>query len=213
MIPALSTCKRTGFTLIEALVATALVTVAIAGPFSSSVRSYLAAVDSKNRLMASYLAQEGIEYVRMLRDNTYLADYQNNVADLSSTAFYDDFTNGVSGVDTSIYGCEGNPYNAISNPGGSPGGDGTVACALDPSFAIGIGSGKALQVCPSVNSCPTLYLSGGQYTLTASGAPLFTRSLRFYSFGPEVEVVSTVSWTYHGVTNSIVLTDYLSPWQ
>jgi len=42
---------------------------------------------TRDELTASYLAQEGIEYVQLLRDNAYLAAYQSNPATASSVAW------------------------------------------------------------------------------------------------------------------------------
>jgi prepilin-type N-terminal cleavage/methylation domain-containing protein len=209
-----------GFTLVETMVAVAIISVALGGPFMAATKSYTYTMDSKNRLIASYLAQEGIEYVRLLRDNIYLDDLRNNrleldpegnTLSLSITAF-DDFVNGASGAAASIFGCLANSSYGPTDPGG---GDGSVACAVDPTLSIGIGSGQALQVC-SDTSCGNkpLYLSNGQYTLTNSGTlSIFKRSVRFYDFGDNVEVVSTVTWVVRGVTRKVELVSYLSPWQ
>ena len=194
-----------GFTLLEVLIAVALIMLAISGPFFAAAVAQIATLDSKNRFTASYLAQEGIEYARMLRDDAYLGAYGADVGDLSATAFYDHFLGGASSV--SVYGCLGNPS------GGLPGGDGSVACALDPALPVGVGAGKALQTCPSPSSCPSLYLSGGEYTLTSGTPTIYARSLRFYDFGAGVEIVSSVSWVSRGVTRSVSLTSYLFPWQ
>ena len=63
-----------GFTLIEALIAIAIVALAVGGPLYSANRALVAAQNSRNQLTASYLAQEGIEYVRKVRDNDFLSD-------------------------------------------------------------------------------------------------------------------------------------------
>ena|SRR3989344_4852167 len=65
-----------GFTLIEALVAVTILTLSIAGPLMVANRAIVAAQMSRQQLTASYLAQEGIEYVRAMRDDAYLAAYQ-----------------------------------------------------------------------------------------------------------------------------------------
>ena len=67
----------TGFTLVETLIAIAIMMIAIAGPMYTASRAILAAEISRDQLIASYLAQEGIEYVRMMRDNAFLAVYPN----------------------------------------------------------------------------------------------------------------------------------------
>jgi prepilin-type N-terminal cleavage/methylation domain-containing protein len=205
--------KCAGFTLLETLVAITLIVVAMSGPFLSAERAFIAALDAKNRMIASYLAQEGVEYVRMLRDTTYLEAVEDGVSNLTNTAFYDRFIDGQGGVATSIRGCLGN-----HDPQNLPGGDGSAACALDPQLSKGVGgvgSEFALQVCQSPTSCPALYLQeNGQYSLSGTGSPSpYTRSIRFYNFGAEVQITVTVAWEYRGTPRSVEIVSYLSPWQ
>lgn len=75
MIPPFYTSKRAGFTLIETMVAITIITLAIAGPLVIANSAIVAARISRDQLTASYLAQEGIEYVRAMRDDNYLAVY------------------------------------------------------------------------------------------------------------------------------------------
>ena len=65
---------RAGFTLIETVVALAVITGALVGPFLLSSRSIFNARYAKSRLIAANLAQEGIELIRSYRDNNVLAD-------------------------------------------------------------------------------------------------------------------------------------------
>ncbi|MFM2330555.1 MAG: hypothetical protein RLZZ26_62 [Candidatus Parcubacteria bacterium] len=69
-----------GFTLIETMVAVTILTLAIVGPMVTANRSIVAAETARDQLSASYLAQEGIEYVRAVRDNQFLADYPANTS-------------------------------------------------------------------------------------------------------------------------------------
>jgi len=64
--------KNRGFTLIETLVAISLLTVGVVGSFSLMQRVTSFASISSSQLVASYLAQEGIETVRNIRDTNYL---------------------------------------------------------------------------------------------------------------------------------------------
>jgi len=64
-----------GFTLLEALIAVTIITLAVAGPLFSASRAIIAVEISRDKLTASYLAQEGIEYVRAMRDSEYLKLY------------------------------------------------------------------------------------------------------------------------------------------
>ena len=63
---------KIGFTLIETLVAISILTVAIAGPLVMSIKNIGAASTSQDQLVAFYLGQEVIEYVRNVRDSNLI---------------------------------------------------------------------------------------------------------------------------------------------
>lgn len=62
-----------GFTLIETVVALALLAAALAGPVTLATRSIFHTRFSKNKLIAAHLAAEGIELVRQKRDSNIMA--------------------------------------------------------------------------------------------------------------------------------------------
>lgn len=181
-----------GFTLIETMVAVTILTLAIAGPLVTANRAILAARISRDQLTASYLAQEGIEYVRAMRDKEYLLAYQAGGASVSDTA-WSNFLN------TSINQCR------------------SSVCTLDPSRSMGSGVGLALAPCSG--SCAPLYLtqlSDGTYGYTQQGgtATPFTRTIQAIDVsGSDERVVSNVSWSYHGTPYTVTVSDHLTPWQ
>lgn len=61
-----------GFTVVETLVAILVLSITIAGPLSIAFSGLRGAQLSKDEVTASYLAQEGVEYVRALRDQDYI---------------------------------------------------------------------------------------------------------------------------------------------
>jgi type II secretory pathway pseudopilin PulG len=66
-----------GFTLLEALVAVSILMVAVAAPITIAQKGLSSAVYTKNQMIASYLAQDAIEYIKNIRDNTTMADPAN----------------------------------------------------------------------------------------------------------------------------------------
>lgn len=72
---------KTGFTLIETLVAISILTAAIAGPLVMSIKNIGTANTSQDQLVAFYLGQEVIEYVRNVRDTNLIGK------DLDDTGF------------------------------------------------------------------------------------------------------------------------------
>jgi prepilin-type N-terminal cleavage/methylation domain-containing protein len=62
-----------GFTLVETLVAIFILVMSITGPLFIAQQSFTSAATARERTTASFLAQEGIEYVRSVRDHNYLA--------------------------------------------------------------------------------------------------------------------------------------------
>ena len=60
------------FTLIETLVAILILTVSVVAPLSLASQSLFASYYAKDQVIASYLAQEGIEIVRQKRDHNLI---------------------------------------------------------------------------------------------------------------------------------------------
>jgi prepilin-type N-terminal cleavage/methylation domain-containing protein len=205
-----------GFTLIETMVAIAILLLAVAGPLVVASRAMIAAEIAQDQLTASNLAQEGIEYVRMMRDDEYLAAYQAGGTNVSITA-WNNFLNN---------------YDPSSNPASVEGCRNT-ACTLDLSATGGMGTGSGYSLMPcdirKAGSCAPLYLAPtGVYNESQTGTPTpFTRTIEVIDtlapgitpgnpYGnpyPDKRVVSTVSWLFQGVSYSVTVTDQLTPWQ
>ncbi|NMB92488.1 MAG: hypothetical protein GYA31_02605, partial [Parcubacteria group bacterium] len=67
-----STKFKSGFTLVEALVALSILIVGIISGFILVTRALYDVAIIQDRLTASFLAQEGLEIVRQIRDTNYL---------------------------------------------------------------------------------------------------------------------------------------------
>ena len=64
----------TGFTLLETIISVAILAAMVVGSLTLISKSMQSAFISQNRLIASYLAQEGIELVRNVRDSNWEDD-------------------------------------------------------------------------------------------------------------------------------------------
>lgn len=183
--------SRTGFTLIETMIAITILTLSISGPLLGASRALVLAEISRDQLTASYLAQEGIEYVRAMRDDAYLRSYQAGGTDISGAA-WTDFMSGASAW--SITQCI------------------TRDCTLDPTRAMGYGNTLALN---AYSGDAPLYVSSGIYTQQQVGTRTeFTRTVRVAVVGAdEVSVTSVVSWSFHNITYTTSVIDHLTPWQ
>ena len=193
-----------GFTLIETMVAITILTFAMAGPMFTAGRSIVAAQTARDQLAATYLAQEGIERVRAMRDNAYLSAYHAGGTDTSSAAWRAFFSEeGPSSISRCI----------------AP-----DICTLDSA-----GSGLLRRCETADNSCAPLYLTGctnssgalsctppniyTQQDVSGSIRSPFTRTIQGIVISAnEVKVVSTVSWDFHGTPYSVTVSDHLTAW-
>jgi prepilin-type N-terminal cleavage/methylation domain-containing protein len=66
-----------GFTLVETLVAISILLISIIGPMYSVFQAVQSTYIARDQLIATALAQEGIEYVQHHRDSNYLYNLQN----------------------------------------------------------------------------------------------------------------------------------------
>jgi type II secretory pathway pseudopilin PulG len=99
--------NENAFTLMEAIVAIFVITTGLVGVLSLVSQTIAASTFSKDKLIAAYLAQEGIEIVRNIRDTNWLQslDWDNGLAFGIYEADYDS---------QSLSGFSGNPLNLES---------------------------------------------------------------------------------------------------
>jgi len=63
---------KNGFTLLEVILAIFVLTIAVSGAFALISQTFIAASLAQSKLIASYLAQEGIEMTKNIRDANWL---------------------------------------------------------------------------------------------------------------------------------------------
>lgn len=189
------------------MIAITILTLAVAGPLYTASRALVAAGIARDQMIASFLAQEGVEYIRAMRDTEYLTAYRNGGTDVSIAAW----TSFLSGTNPgSITSCYGD----------------TAVCTLDPAALGGMGTGPsyALQPC-SGGACSPLYRTSGIYTqqgaITGAEETPFTRTVQVKNVVDgngqvvpnDMQIISTVSWKFHEVPYAVTITDHLTPWQ
>ena len=120
--------KSRGFTLVETLIAVSIFTVSILGLLSVLTQGSINSKYAKQKLVASYLAQEGIEYVRNMRDTYVLYDENfvqfrnklNSCTDINNACGFDlTFPHDIKGCnqinDCKLYINNGGGYDTLSS--------------------------------------------------------------------------------------------------
>lgn len=88
-------CKeKKGFTLVETLVAITILLIAIVGPMTAASRGLHNVFTARDQITATYLAQESIEQVYMLRDENALEEVGNGGSASATWQWYSDLPNG-----------------------------------------------------------------------------------------------------------------------
>jgi len=119
--------KNKAFTLVETLVAISIFSISILGLLSVLTTGVVNTTYDKNKVVASYLAQEGIEYMRNMRDTYVLYDttspsngwtlFRNKLTSCTSSVASCGFNNVAPGPSTTISPCSGNTCELYLNQG------------------------------------------------------------------------------------------------
>src|SRR3989344_2187774 len=162
-----------GFTLVETLVAISIFTVSILALLSILTQGISNVNYAKKKIIASYLAQEGIEYIRNMRDTFALFD------SIDSQHGWDLFNAKLAGASCQASnGCYFGDLNA-----------GDFANSNQPMAGI------AVTICGA--SCPPLLYdeTTGKYGYVAGLNSGFIRQIRTQTNNTnETKIFSTVSW-------------------
>jgi len=182
-----------GFTLIETLVAISIFSVSILG-MMGVLSNNLADINyAKRKVVATYLAQEGIEYFRNMRDTFVL------YSDASSNGWNDflvktapcEKTQGSSGC----YFRDEMDYTD------------NVAPITGPLMGI--------VLCPNGVCEPLKYNATlGSYGYSSTNESGFTRKINTVQINDhEIQLISTVTWSYAGRDSFVTFSENLFNWQ
>lgn len=183
-----------GFTLLETLVAVMILATAVAGPLSIASRSLNTSLIAKDQITAFFLAQEGVEYVRFVRDSNRLlgADWITG--------------SGGTSAGISIAPCV---YDINTNP---------IGCYVDSTTNSPSGQGDVPTSC-GATSCPVMYYNStsGLYTYNTSATTktIFTRQIVLTTISSnEYKLTVSVSWSDLGnVVRRVTIYENIYKWQ
>ena len=174
---------RRGFTLIETLVAISVLAIALVGPFTAIQNALMSSYTARDQLIASALAQEGLEYIRSIRDNNYLNDQRPWMDGIDSLGCYG------GGAGPSSF-CVIDPTE-----GDIHGGEGLTVC-------------PQLSQCPVLKLS-----DGNLYNQSSGDDTRFKRVVQITEISDtEVQVVVEVHWTTSRRDYTITVSDVLRDW-
>jgi Tfp pilus assembly protein PilV len=196
------------FTLLETLVAISILLVAIVGPLTIASRGLNAALVSSDQIVATYLTEDAIEYVRFARDSNILSCTSGNSCANTWLTY-----GGSNGVDLT---------QCIVNSG-----NGKDKCYFDSSLNTSAPEQCKNGKCPPIDydttsdfynyvSVPNGYsvISNNHITPNTNAPTKFTRSVSITVINNTEAVVSaTTTWTEGVVTHTVALHDDLFEWQ
>jgi prepilin-type N-terminal cleavage/methylation domain-containing protein len=178
--------RKNGFTLIETLVAITILMISIVGPLTIASKGLTAAVGSRDQVIASYLAQDAMEYLKNVRDTDLLAN---------SASGWSTFLNTYLGT----VGCTAGACGVETAP--------TASQAHNQGTLIG---------CNVISNCNLYIDSqNSYYTYNSSGGNILTQFNRTFTVTQESSgglpdaalVTVTVTWKNGTISNQVVLND------
>ncbi len=176
--------KNKGFTLVETLVAIAILSLAITGPMVIAQKGVSSSIYARDEVTAFYLAQEAVEYVRNVRDTNRIAGYGSD--------WLSQFT-AANCVDTGSQRCQINAIENFDVPSKEP--EAISECSTLPKSG-------GVDVCSPIefDSSPSRNLYGYPEPDTSADAwapTVFTRTvdIKKEPNNPNEAVITvTISW-------------------
>lgn len=179
-----------GFILVEVIVSISILMLAVPAALTVASKSVTLSSYSKDQVIATYLAEEGLEIIRNKRDQNML-----QIAAGGSVSWNDGFWPGTSN------NCKMGLRCIVDLGWGST--DAMIAtCVGTCSFVL------------SMNTVSGAYAhqSGGTWVPTKFSRYVQTKDVPGGGNPNEIRVTSVVTYNSHGVNKNITLTENLTPW-
>jgi prepilin-type N-terminal cleavage/methylation domain-containing protein len=193
-----------GFSLVETIVAIAVMSIAIVGPITAAQRSLTAAKYSRDQMTAYFLAEEALEYVHYIRDVNAINNPNKIGCWLSNGLNQYDRNGKLFGVDPTAKSTSDNGVSTCNNGSNDKN-------IIDCNNAD-----------TNVNKCK-LYFSGGptgtgiySHDSNKGNATVFRRWVQISAGSNDNErmITAKVQWTTgFSTTRTITLTDYITNWK
>lgn len=185
-----------GFTIVEVLVAITIFSIAVAGVITASAQGGINVNAARNRLTATYLAQEGVELMRAKRDSyvisasTYTAGWATFVADATAAC-------------TNVGPCDIDVSDTTTTVPGTSAAYGFrfITCASSSCVLSRDTSTSAFGYYAHGSGTPTMYTR----RITVVPLPNMTAP-------NELEITSTVSWNEGTAAQSITVNESVFNW-
>jgi len=192
--------KEKGFTLVETLVAISIFTISLLGLMSVLASGIGGTTYAKNKIIAGYLAQEGIEYIRGMRNSFVVFELDNNGSGQNGWNNFSSI-NATCQLPNSCY------FGDFPSSG----------FANSNTFSASQQWMKDLSIIHACNSgtCPQLKYdsNSGQYNYSSGANSGFTRKITTTVItANDIRVSSTVYWNQGATTFSTNLTEDLFNW-
>jgi prepilin-type N-terminal cleavage/methylation domain-containing protein len=177
--------SRSGFTLIEVVVSMALLVLVLSGLIGVMLVSQETKVSTKNNLIATNLAQEGIDLVRFIRDQHYY--------------------NGDTDIFADIYEGSGDPEEVYRF---------TITTDKDGAIKTNVFSEGAVKDSDTLEIFEHRYLySDDDAAIQTPFRRLITTTYDSAGSPPSLKVISEVYWQSDSKQNTITANDELTDWR
>ncbi len=175
---------KKGFTLLEVIVAIFILTVGVGGSFALIQQTLFTATMAQSRIIAAYLAQEGIEIIRNIRDNNWLEQRESPPLPL--------WNEGLNSCSPPSSCCEAD--NETDTPSSYPPLTTITGCAFDDLSYLNIDS-------------------NGFYSYSHGEQTKFKRKIFIERISADkMKVVVIVEWQDRGKIHQIEVVEHITNW-